>query len=401
MNAIFDENSEFLKYLKQNNPNETPVNAGANLDASTGNPANIAGIDLQKELGDELFNQFAQKTNLPIDPKTPVKTTPNPVPSQKQLSPEYVLDLKSHQLKDSANHSEELIPVKKITNQESYQLQNSAEIPTTPAYTAHPQSQTAVQQSTQNPSLKKLDKINKLSSNQSFAAFILDKLKFVFVSGLIFGITFIALNWSAYSILFENWYLNFAGSDIAAPLNSFTGKDASIALLPSSFELVENSDIPKLNIEVTPPGLRVIVPRLRSNVPVITVSEATLVSRDWDALESEIQNALRDGVVHYPGTPFPNESGNVVLTGHSSYYPWDPGRFKDVFAILHQAIVGDEIVLFYDQQKYVYKITDIKKVNPDEVNVLGDSGDDRLTLITCTPIGTNLKRLIVTAKPVD
>ena len=25
MNAIFDENSEFLKYLKQNNPNETPL----------------------------------------------------------------------------------------------------------------------------------------------------------------------------------------------------------------------------------------------------------------------------------------------------------------------------------------------------------------------------------------
>ena len=385
MNAIFDENSEFLKYLKQNEPDaRRPEPSTDSAKVNPSSLANISGIDLQKELGSELFNEFAQKTNLPIGPKE----TPNPENSTNSTDlqsrqTEYVLDLKSHQLKDSVNQPEELIPVKKNNLTSDYAYQDN-------------KYQAAVPRN-----LKKLDQINKLGGNNNLRSFIFDKLKFILVSGLIFSITFLALNWSAYSKIFENWYLNFSESGLLTPLNNFTNGDSALALLPSSFEFVENSDIPKLNIEVTPPGMRVIIPRLRSNVPIVGVSESTLISRDWDALESEIQKSLQDGVVHYPGTPYPNESGNTVLTGHSSYYPWDPGRFKDVFAVLHQAVVGDEIIMFYDQQKYAYKITDIQKVLPSEVNVLGDSGDDRLTLITCTPIGTNLKRLIITAKPVD
>ena len=56
--------------------------------------------------------------------------------------------------------------------------------------------------------------------------------------------------------------------------------------------------------------------------------------------------------------------------------------------------------MFHKQKKYVYAVTQIEKIYPEDVEVLGDAGDDRLTLITCTPIGTNIKRLVVTAKPV-
>jgi sortase A len=104
--------------------------------------------------------------------------------------------------------------------------------------------------------------------------------------------------------------------------------------------------------------------------------------------------------VHYPGTAEPGEHGNVVITGHSSYFLWDPGRFKDVFALLHQVVVGDTVVVYHNQEKYQYKVYQIEVVMPDQVDVLAQAGGDRLTLITCTPVGTNLKRLIVLAKPV-
>ena len=51
-------------------------------------------------------------------------------------------------------------------------------------------------------------------------------------------------------------------------------------------------------------------------------------------------------------------------------------------------------------KKFTYQVEESFVITPDQISVLGDSGDDRITLITCTPIGTNLKRLIVVAKPV-
>ena len=158
------------------------------------------------------------------------------------------------------------------------------------------------------------------------------------------------------------------------------------------------TSIPSLNLEVYPTDTRLIIPRINQNVPVIGVTNENLIARQWEKLEKDIQQALRNGVIHYPGTALPGEGGNVVLTGHSSYYAWDPGRFKDVFALLHDVRLGDKIVFFFNQKKFIYEVMDIKVVQPKDVDVLGASPKEQLTLITCTPIGTNLKRLILTAR---
>ncbi|PIZ72935.1 hypothetical protein COY06_06040 [Candidatus Peregrinibacteria bacterium CG_4_10_14_0_2_um_filter_41_8] len=183
-------------------------------------------------------------------------------------------------------------------------------------------------------------------------------------------------------------------------LTTFNTPDAVIPddaiVAAASTETV--TSIPPFDMEITPPGTRIIIPRLNKNVPIVNVPEDNLVKKNWAALENDLQTALRNGVVHYPGTPWPGQSGNVVVTGHSSYYPWDPGRFKDVFAVLHNVKIGDEIIVFHNQQKYRYQVTESSVVLPQQVQVLADTGDNRITLLTCTPIGTNLKRLIVTAK---
>lgn len=114
-----------------------------------------------------------------------------------------------------------------------------------------------------------------------------------------------------------------------------------------------------------------------------------------------MQEALGNGVVHYPGTSLPGESGNIAITGHSSYFPWDQGRFKDVFALLHDVVEGDKIVIYYEQDKYIYEVYDIEVVLPEDIGILKQTPEDKLTLITCTPVGTNLKRLIVSAKPIE
>jgi LPXTG-site transpeptidase (sortase) family protein len=255
---------------------------------------------------------------------------------------------------------------------------------------------------------KKIEKVHRISEaptpTNGLGAFLIDKIKFLATSVAIFMIAFVAINWSAYSEIAVHWYRETTGVNEASPLHEFAQDqkvEQAVAAVETSPFAIEHFSVPEIDIEIVPPGTRIVIPRIGKNVPIVNVSDDRLTQRDWAGLEKDMQDALKKGVVHYPGTPWFDQSGNTVITGHSSYYPWDPGRFKDVFALLHQVEIGDEIIAFHKQKKYKYVIDEVKVVLPSQINVLGDSGDDRLTLITCTPIGTNLKRLIIVAKPVQ
>ncbi|MEK7086044.1 MAG: class D sortase, partial [Patescibacteria group bacterium] len=191
------------------------------------------------------------------------------------------------------------------------------------------------------------------------------------------------------------------GTKTESPLNQIVESKPPISqpnIEVSGDPVIQKKQIPPLDMEIVPYDDRLIIPRINQNLPIVKVSSESLIKRDWDTLEKDMQEALKDGVVHYPGTSLPGQTGNVVITGHSSYFPWDPGRFKDVFALLHDVVEGDKIVIFYNQDKYIYEVDSIKVVLPEDIEVLKQTTDDRLTLITCTPVGTNLKRLIVSAK---
>jgi len=111
---------------------------------------------------------------------------------------------------------------------------------------------------------------------------------------------------------------------------------------------------------------------------------------------------LQRGVVHYPGTAKAGQAGNFFVTGHSSYYPWSPGKFKTVFARLGDLQPGDEYWVYYGGDKHRYTVTDKKEVKPSNVDVLNQPvGKRTSTLMTCTPVGTTLRRLIITADEVD
>ncbi len=233
-------------------------------------------------------------------------------------------------------------------------------------------------------------------------------LEFISVSAIIFTIFFFILNFTSYSQLFLTKLNQLRGEFNQNPYSQqelIAQQNASKEgqkPLPIAINTTQaKKQIPPLSMEIAPPDDRVIIPRISQNVPIVQISTDALIRKDWKALENQVQDALRFGVVHYPGTAYPGEKGNVVVTGHSSYFPWDPGRFKDVFALLHQVNVGDQVVVYHNQKKYVYQVYSKKVVKPSEIEVLTQSGETRLTLITCTPVGTDLNRLIVLARPIS
>ncbi len=154
--------------------------------------------------------------------------------------------------------------------------------------------------------------------------------------------------------------------------------------------------------EVGPPENWVMIPSLNIKVPLMEPSYSSLLREDWVGVEEDIQLALEHGVVHYPGTARPGQAGNFFITGHSSYYPWAKGDHKYVFARLHELVVGDEYWVYYGGDKHRYIVTGKKEVKPSDVTVLDQPINKRMgTLMTCTPVGTTLRRLILTSQEVD
>lgn len=116
--------------------------------------------------------------------------------------------------------------------------------------------------------------------------------------------------------------------------------------------------------------------------------------------ESNFLQALHNGVVHYPNTAVPGQVGNVVIFGHSSGQWWAPGNYKFVFTLLGKVTLGDKIFITYQGTRYIYQVSDTKVVQPNDLSVLNQGSNHTLTLITCTPVGTSAKRLIITAQQI-
>lgn len=231
--------------------------------------------------------------------------------------------------------------------------------------------------------------------------FVIDTVRFGGTFAVIFATLFVGINYQSF------WQIARAelalGSDITTEqaLSDITdGSKAAKAYgaLQSSGE----ENILKYLPTVGPNEDRLIIPKLGKNVPIVRPSMEALMKEDWKKFEEDIQIALHDGVVHYPGSARPGQAGNFFLTGHSSYYPWDDGRYKDVFARLGELDIGDTYSVYYGGDKHTYRITKKYEVKPSDVSVLDQPTTQRTaTLMTCTPVGTTLRRLIVQAEEID
>ena len=129
-------------------------------------------------------------------------------------------------------------------------------------------------------------------------------------------------------------------------------------------------------------------------IPAISVKAPIVMNVD----PNDMLNKLKEGVAQYNLSATPGQAGNVVLVGHSSDYPWSNGKYKTVFTLLDKLKVGDSIFIPYGTEIYEYQVTNSKVVAATEISVLVKTDDPTLTLITCYPVGTSQKRLIITAK---
>ena len=121
------------------------------------------------------------------------------------------------------------------------------------------------------------------------------------------------------------------------------------------------------------------IPKISVNLPVYHgTSELTLAS----------------GAGHLYGSSLPvgGKSTHSVITGHRGLVE------AAMFTRLDEMRVGDYFYLDVMGRTLGYKVDRITEINPDDTSKLKIvPGEDRVTLMTCTPYGVNTHRLLVSA----
>lgn len=157
------------------------------------------------------------------------------------------------------------------------------------------------------------------------------------------------------------------------------------------------------NIVVDPTADAKVGPEPRLVIPKINVDVPVVYGVGYD--HNSQMTAMQKGVAHFaiPGAnSVPGQIGNTVLSGHSSNDLFDTGDYKFIFAQLDKLQNGDTIYVNYNSVRYTYTVNNKQVVKPSEVSALyGKTDKPYLTLITCTPLGTSLNRLLVTAEQVS
>jgi sortase A len=118
----------------------------------------------------------------------------------------------------------------------------------------------------------------------------------------------------------------------------------------------------------------------RIQIPAIGIDAPVVQGDGWEQ--------LKKGVGQYVGSVNPGDDGNIVLSAHNDI-------FGEIFRELDQLKPGDQITLFTNQRAYNYVIVDNKVVEPTAVEVMDQTEQPTVTLISCYPYLVDDQRIVV------
>lgn len=151
---------------------------------------------------------------------------------------------------------------------------------------------------------------------------------------------------------------------------------------------LKRKNTPKNALTPIDESFGIVIPKIGANAKVVPNVNYTN--------EKEYQWQLTKGVAHAKGTALPGDWGNTFIFAHSAGNFYDANRYNAIFYLLNKLEKGDKIYVFYNKKKFIYKMTSRKIVEATDVQyLLGDSRKQTVTLMTCWPAGTTLKRLLI------
>jgi sortase A len=166
----------------------------------------------------------------------------------------------------------------------------------------------------------------------------------------------------------------------AAPRDDTKGQALPLPISPSP------AGTPAAEPTAAPtPGASAGIPR-RLVIEKLGVDSPVVQGDDWEALTK--------GVGHHPGSANAGEAGNLVLSAHNDIY-------GEIFRQLHTLEPGDEAIVYTDGAAFRYVVSSQEIVLPTRIEVLEQTDEPILTMITCYPYLLDTHRVVVVAQLVE
>ncbi len=128
---------------------------------------------------------------------------------------------------------------------------------------------------------------------------------------------------------------------------------------------------------------------------VIGILEVPRLDAELPIVEGTDEDDLEQGVGHYTGTAFPNQSEQIVLSGHRD----------TVFQNFGDLEIGDQLTVQMEYGTFTYDIQETEIVDADDRTVIQSTAPDEvLVLTTCYPfgyMGNAPDRYIIYATPTE
>ncbi|MCQ9386538.1 class C sortase [Brevibacterium moorei] len=129
--------------------------------------------------------------------------------------------------------------------------------------------------------------------------------------------------------------------------------------------------------------------------PVMSRLRIPKIDLDLPIYHGTSDETLLKGLGHLQGTSLPvgGADTHAVITGHRGLAE------ATMFTNLDRIDKGDHFTLTTFGEVLAYQVISTKVVDPDQTESLRpEAGKDLVTLVTCTPLGINSQRILVTAQ---
>ncbi len=191
-------------------------------------------------------------------------------------------------------------------------------------------------------------------------------------------------------VVYQLWGTGFAEASSQSKLKSqFTTTSTTVPTraTPPAPAPAAGADSPALGVPVAP----VAGPPEGAAIAHLVIPK---IGVDKYVVEGVEEGDLQQGPGHYPGTPMPGEPGNSAIAGHRTTY-------GAPFYSVNELQKGDDIFVTTKAGQFHYTVDQTQVVQPTDVEVIGPTSDNRLTLTTCEPRFSATSRLIVVALLTD
>jgi LPXTG-site transpeptidase (sortase) family protein len=133
-------------------------------------------------------------------------------------------------------------------------------------------------------------------------------------------------------------------------------------------------------------------------IPKINITAPIIFSQSTE--KASLMKDLNSGVIYYPGSSYPGQTGQIIILGHSAPPGWPKTKYEWVFSDLSKLEAGDKILIDLNHKQYTYIVRQktIIARGADVPAYNSTTSNSVLTLISCWPPGKDYQRIAVQAE---